>query len=208
MIPDGRLHSVTGTAAKWWRTTIAWTVWRDAAWSMAKKRKKKREESEWERRERELRSKAEEEARQIEAGDFMCPLCQRYVNPADWWTHYDWNVYVDPAPDDLTLFHKRCAVPIPERNKEWIASLRALYNKVPIEPGDYVRLKQRRRPPPASQTFRVVGIYLDPHTGITEDNPEYLLDPAGFAPENTRFLVKQEDVEWVGRPYLKAQDSI
>lgn len=172
---------------------------------MTKKwKKKKPEESEWERRERELRAKARQEAREIEAGDFICPLCQRYIDPADWRTHYDWNVYVDPAPDDPTLFHKRCAAPVPERNMEWVASLRALYNKVPIKPGDHVRPKHRRRPAPVGQTFRVVDIYLDPHTGITEDDPEYLLDPAGFAPENTRFMVNREDVEWVGRPYLKS----
>jgi hypothetical protein len=163
---------------------------------------------EWEREERAKQLRAQTEARALESGSFICPWCQRYVDPAEWWTHIDANPYEDEDSFGPTLFHRRCGARVPDKKKWWVTALRERYNRSPIKPGDYVRPKKRlSRHAGPQQVFRVVGIETDEYAGITEDDPYYLLDSGDTDPVHVGYALRRKDLELVGRPYLESKES-
>jgi hypothetical protein len=107
---------------------------------MTKKRKKESEESELEHLVRERMLQVEGDAKLIEEGNFICPWCQKYVDPLKWWGFIEWNPYVEGRRYEPTLFHRGCAAPVPEAHKHWVKEVRDFFRDTPVKPGDYVQL--------------------------------------------------------------------
>ena len=160
-------------------------------------------DGEWERQEREKWLQTQREAKEIEAGSFICPWCQRYVDPGAWWTHIDANPYEDVDGFGPTHFHRRCGARVPDKNKEWVAALRKRYDQSSIKPGDYVRLKEGVLKGAKSQLFRVIDIETDEYNGITENNPYYVLDISETDPRYQSYQARKREIEFVDRPFLK-----
>lgn len=155
---------------------------------------------------------AQREAREIEGGDFICPWCLRYVDPAGWWTHVEANPYEDVDPHDWsfgpTLFHQGCAAPVNGKNAAWVKALRESFKQSPIKPGDYVRLNRRIGKAAAGALCRVIDIEIDEFAGVTEDDPYYEIDLSepGRAYEE-RSTARRAEIEAVERPYLRRGQS-
>ncbi|MBV9279949.1 MAG: hypothetical protein JOZ41_07700 [Chloroflexi bacterium] len=170
-------------------------------------------EREWREEERAKRLQMQQEAKEIEAGNFICPLCQRYVDPALWWTHAEASLYENAGSHGPTVFHRRCGAR-PRDKYEWlVTAIRYLYDQSTIKPGDYVRpTKRLSRTAGLEQAFRVEGIEMSLYPGVTEDDlrrllnddPYYLLDSGDADPVNVGYAVQGKDLEIVGRPYLNS----
>src|SRR5579875_614891 len=112
--------------------------------------------------EEERRQQARRDVKAIEAGNLLCPWCQKYVDPREWWTHIDATPYEDTDGFGPTLFHKGCGAQVPDRKKGWVSALRKRYSRSPIKPGDYVRVNRRiSRAVGLAAPLRVVDIETD-----------------------------------------------
>jgi hypothetical protein len=170
---------------------------------VTKHKNKKTLERERKRREREPWLQAERDATLIEAGNFICPFCQKYVNPLEWWAFIEYNPYDEYRPYRPTLFHRGCSAPVPDRNKKWVKAMREFFRDTPVKPGDYVQLHDVR---PwrkyATRPRRVVDVddqWVDEGGDLV-----YTIDTSDIEPdEEYGYLPTREDFDVVPRPYLK-----
>jgi len=159
--------------------------------------------TEWELEEEERRLQAQSDVRAIEAGDLICPWCQKYVDPREWWTHIDANPYEDTDGFGPTLFHKSCGARVPDTKKEWVSALRKRYSRSPIKPGDYVPVNHRiSRAVKLEASLRVIGIETDEYDGVMEDDPYYVLDISDLDSKFVTYQARKQELELVGRPHL------